>query len=312
MHWLAQYWLDNQEKVNEDDELNSDDSEFESPFEKFITIQKNRIKKKKVQRKAPDVDVKRYSIPKIEILKASSETSSVSDKSVKIRSKKRLAVSLSIKHSDVNMLLSGMIKGVTGLQFPDHGGPDKIRFKLNLQPRRTKRNFKTSYHIPLDSCLIIPFQFRLVAKKDLSNVVIHLRLYGKKEKLGLPFGPEHCYGEAFISLADLAGDVDEINIVQEIIPLGSKPFSRQSLKIRVSSPKITTKKYGEQQIDVSPEEIMIHFNAGNDRAAAVSNDNTALALSEVIAKSPLDSDEGRRDRSSSYLVTNENYSSTGT
>ena len=162
----------------------------------------NKLKRQRAHKRGPDFDAKRLSAPSIEMLKASSETSSVSDKSVKIRSKNRLAISISLKHSESDMLLSGMIKGVMGLQFPDHGGPDKVRFKMNLKPSRTRKSFKTPYHIPLDSCLIIPFQFRLVAKKDLLNVVIHLRLFGKKERLGLPFGSEHCYGEAFISLAD--------------------------------------------------------------------------------------------------------------
>ena len=306
LHWLAQYWLDSQEKANMDGTLDSDDSEYESLFEKFKSRQKNKIKRKKAQKKqVTEVEAKRLSIPQVDILKAASETSSVSEKGVKLRSKNRLAVSLSVKHTETNMLLSGMIKGVTGLQFPDHGGPDKIRFKMNLKPRRTKKTFKTQYHIPLDSCLIIPFLFKLVTKKDLNTVVIHLRLFGKKERLGILFGSEHCYGEAFISLTDLAAGVDEINIVQEIIPLGSKPFNRESMKIRVASPKITTKKYSTQQIDVSPEEITIHFNDSDNRAVGVGIENAALARTGDVEESTSESTARRHERSRTYAIDND-------
>ena len=252
-----------------------------------------------------DFDAKRLSIPQVDILKTASDTSSVSDKSVKIRTKDRLTVSLYVKHTETNMLLSGMIEGVTGLQFPDHGGPDKIRFKLNLEPKRTRKTFKTQYHIPLDSSLIIPFQFKLVTKKDLDTVAIHLRLFGKKEKLGILFGSEHCYGEAFIPLTDLATGVDRINIVQEIIPLGSKPFNRQSMKIRVSSPKITTKKYSEQQIDVSREEIMIHFNDSDNRAVDVGIDNAALSRTGAGDAATGESADRRDDKTRSYAIDND-------
>ncbi|XP_065066275.1 uncharacterized protein LOC135692150 isoform X1 [Rhopilema esculentum] len=280
LHWLVQFWLDNQEKENPDDIIESDNSEFESPYEKHLMIKKNKVKKKRKFMRANHEEIKRGSIPKIDIIKAASETSSVSDKSVKIRSKKRLAVSLCMKHSTVNMRLSGMIKGVIGLQFPNHGGPDKIRFKLELQPSSTKKFFKTPFHIPLDSSLIIPFQFLLIPKTELQTSVIHLRLFGKKEKFGLPIGPEHCFGEAFVSLKDLASGVDEINVVQEIIPLGSKPFHRESLNIRVSAPKIRTKQFANQQIEVAPEEINIFFNDGDNDSAK----------------------DEKRDRSTSYLV----------
>ena len=302
LHWLAQYWLDNQEKANVDDILDSDDSEYESPYGKFKARLQNQLKRQQVQKRESDVKFKGFVIPKVESLKAPSETSSVSDRKVKLHSKNRLAVSLSVKHSNTNMLLSGMIKGVLGLQFPDHGGPNKIRFKLKLKPTRTKKAVKTPYHIPLDSCLIIPFQFRLVAKKDLTNTVIHLRLFGKKERLGLSFGSEHCYGEAFISLADLATGVDEISVVQEIIPLGSERFNRQSMNIRVASPKITTKKYNKQQIDVSPEEIMIHFNDGNNQAIAASAENGAMTRTQAKDAASSESSNAKPDRSSLYLA----------
>lgn len=301
LYWLAQYWLDNQEKANEDDTLDSDDSEFESPFQRYIMRRRNKLMMKMAHKKALGIEAKHLNAAQMELLKAPSESSSVSDRSGKIRSRNRLAVSLSVKHSEVYMLLSGMIKGVTGLQSPDHGGPDRIRFKLNRDPKRRKKSFKTPYHIPLDSSLIIPFQLRPVSKKELSNTVIHLRLFGKKERLGLLFGPEHCYGEAFISLANLAGDVNEINIVQEIIPLGGKAFSRQPMKIRVGSPKITTKAYEKQQIDVSPEEILIHFSDGSNRAVSTSDDNASVSSNKNSAGK---SDE-KRDRSHSYLVKDE-------
>ena len=262
LHWLAQFWLDNQERDNYQDILDSDDSDYESEYGKKLMRDKNRIRRKKALKKASDVYSKRGSVPTIEILKASSETSSVSSKSSKIRTKKRLAVNLSVKHDNTNKLLSGMIKGVIGLPFPDHGGPNRIRFKMDLKPARTKKVFKTPYHIPLDASLIIPFQFRIVLKEDLEKTVLHLRLFGKIDKFGLPFGPEHCYGEAYVSLADLS-TMNEITVVQEVIPLGSKPFNRESLMIRVSSPKITTRKFDQQQTEVSPEEIKIHFNDGD-------------------------------------------------
>eukprot|EP00112_Aurelia_sp_Birch-Aquarium-sp1_P017614 Seg41.2 transcript_id=Seg41.2/GoldUCD/mRNA.D3Y31 product="hypothetical protein" protein_id=Seg41.2/GoldUCD/D3Y31 len=262
LHWLVQFWLDNQERANDEDILDSGDSDYESEYGKKLTRDRNRIRRKRALKKTNDVYSKRGSNPAIEILKASSETSSVSSKGSKIKTKKRLAVNLSVKHDNVYKLLSGMIKGVIGLPLADHGGPNRIRFKMTLIPTKTKKVFKTPYHIPLDASLIIPFQFKIVLKEDLEKTVLHLRLFGKIDKFGLPFGPEHCYGEAYVSLADLL-TTNEITIVQEVIPLGSKPFNRESLMIRVSSPKITTKQFDQQQTEVSPEEIKIYFNDGD-------------------------------------------------
>ncbi len=267
LHWLAQFYLDNQERDDSEDILDSDEEQYASSYEQHLKEEKNKSRFKKFNQKVRqkrNFDNKRPSFPTIEKLKAGSDGSTVSDKSVKIRTKNRLAVSLSVKHSNLDMRLSGMIKGVTGLQFPDHGGPDKIRFKLNLRPKKRKKSFKTSLHIPLEASLLIPFQFRLIRKTELSDTVLHLRLYGKKERFGLPIGPEHCYGEAFISLSDLATKVDEINIVQEIIPLGSKPFNRKSINIRVASPKITTREVKSQQLEVSKNDFSIPMQTATD------------------------------------------------
>ena len=269
LHWLAQFYLDNQEKDNAEDILDSDDDgQYSSPYEKHLDVQSNRLKKKKyLKKKVLDIkkgvlDFKKGHRPSLQTLKTGSESSSVSDKSAKIRSKKRLAVSLSVFYTAENLRLAGMIKGVIGLQFPDHGGPDKIRFKLNLVPSRRRNSCKTLFHIPLDASLRIPFHFKIIKRDELAKTRIHLKLYGKTEKLG-PFGPSYCYGESFISLMDLSTNVNEINIVQEIIPLGSKPFNRESIKIRISTPVITVQET-HPQLPLSPEDVDLEIDDGTE------------------------------------------------
>eukprot|EP00794_Sanderia_malayensis_P020384 gene20384-22393_t len=250
LHWLAQFWLDSQERNDADDILDSDEDDFASSYGQFVEIEKNKVRKKQFHKRR--LDNARASIPKIEV-------SSVSEKSVKIFSKNRLAVSMSIKHSFRDLKLTGLIKGITGLKLSDKDAPNKIRFKLRLHPKPVtgKQTFKTGLYFPLESELKIPFRFKLIRKSDLASMSLHLRLFAKKETLGLPIGPENCYGEAFISLADLAneGINDEINIVQEVIPLGSKPFVRKTIRIRVADPQITTKEFPTQQLQISRSEF---------------------------------------------------------
>eukprot|EP00794_Sanderia_malayensis_P020385 gene20385-22394_t len=280
LHWLAQFWLDNQKRNDANDILDSDEDDFASSYGQFVEIEKNKVRKKQFHKKR--LDNARASIPKIEV-------SSVSEKNVKIFSKNRLAVSMSIKHSFRDLKLTGLIKGITGLKLSDKDAPNKIRFKLRLHPKPVtgKQTFKTGLYFPLESELKIPFRFKLIRKSDLASMSLHLRLFAKKETLGLPIGPGNCYGEAFISLAGLAneGINDEINIVQEVIPLGSKPFVRKTIRIRVADPQITTKESPTQQLQISRNEfesvVSSSFDTAKEDSVSLVSLNDAVDAKEV-------------------------------
>ena len=150
-------------------------------------------------------------------------------------------VDLYLKHSNLDMKLQGSINGVKNLAHPDRGGPHKVRFHFVLFPKK-KRKFKTGFQEPLELGIHLPFILNLVDKKDLSNGVLRLRMYGKREKFGLQVSREYCLGEAFIPLFQLDSDEKELNLVQAILPIGER-FTSMLRDTPISTPKVRRKHY---------------------------------------------------------------------